>query len=279
MVIRKSGYCNLCLKNVPHTLRLSMLRALDRFAFGLFSLLRLGSWYCEGCEKRSTFLPAYRKGVSEFYGIENPDEKAKRQKIRKQKEARHKHLQKQKEKQHSAEPALNSDSEITRVDKAELLSGPHRKRRGSNPSEKPKTDDQSLNDTVRETAPQEPIGNVLRTDESLLVRKARASRFTEKFRDSVVKRILSGQATIGQMRHELKLSERDLLDWIAESNREKDDRIIELNQTINSLKNIGWDGQFADSTLHAPHGKPTGSTHDPTSVEDSSVVEGRVNPK
>ncbi|MEL7498224.1 MAG: hypothetical protein AAFN77_11480 [Planctomycetota bacterium] len=62
----------------------------------------------------------------------------------------------------------------------------------------------------------QPIGNFIKSEKSLVVRKTRLLRFSEKYRDSIVERILSGNSTLTEVRHEKSLSEREILDWIAD---------------------------------------------------------------
>lgn len=75
---------------------------------------------------------------------------------------------------------------------------------------------QSENDSTREANVDLPVGNFIKNEKSLVVRMTRLLRFSEKYRDSVVERILHGDLTISDIRHEKDLSEREVLDWIAD---------------------------------------------------------------
>ena len=62
----------------------------------------------------------------------------------------------------------------------------------------------------------ESVGNFIKSDKSLVLRRTRLLRYSQKYRDSVVDRLLSGNATIADVRHEKNICERELLDWIAD---------------------------------------------------------------
>jgi hypothetical protein len=89
----------------------------------------------------------------------------------------------------------------------------------------------------------ESVGNFLKSEHSLLMQDRRANKFTQKFRDGTVRKILSGTASIQDVRGELKVSEADLIRWIAELLSRKEQRIEELVTILQSFesmpKNIG----------------------------------------
>ena len=104
----------------------------------------------------------------------------------------------------------------------------------------------------------EPVTNVLRTDQSLVARKSRATRYSEKYREGVIQRLLTGKATMLQIREELNLAEADVIDWLAESFRKKDERIEELLRR----------GRFDDGD--------TMETSRPEPVSSESIIDGAV---
>ena len=226
---QKSGYCNQCLRNVPHLFRMrsGLLKLSNKCTFGLLHAMGFGSWFCAGCDRQVFFLPKYRKGVSDFVEVEE-------------------------DLRHSRRKSKDSSSnQLGGVANQEELIDP------------------SLID-IHDS--HEPIGNVLKSDESLLVRKARASRYSAKFRESVVQRVLSGKATITQIRKELKLSERDILDWLAQSNREKENQIVDLSHQLSEIKKLGWNGPIEP--------QPESDRNDHVRIDqDASIIDGRVNPK
>jgi len=69
----------------------------------------------------------------------------------------------------------------------------------------------------------EPVGNFIK-DQSLVLQSARLHRFTEKFRDSVVDRILAGKVSIGSLTADGDYSESELLSWIADKARRQEDK-------------------------------------------------------
>jgi hypothetical protein len=82
----------------------------------------------------------------------------------------------------------------------------------------------------------ESAGNYIRTSESLVMRRNRAKRYSQKYRDGVVQRLIGGTATISQIGQELDLTERDLVDWIADALAAKQDRIDELMALLRSVQ-------------------------------------------
>lgn len=79
----------------------------------------------------------------------------------------------------------------------------------------------------------EPVGNFLKTDNSLVVRAKRLKRYSAKYRDSVIARVLHGVSTISEVRHDAKLSEAEIVDWIADKYRRME-KEIEVLKTQNS---------------------------------------------
>ncbi len=82
----------------------------------------------------------------------------------------------------------------------------------------------------------ESAGNYIRTTESLVIRRNRAARYSQKYRDGVVQRLISGTSTISQIGQELNLSERDIVDWIADALANKQERIDELMSIMKSVQ-------------------------------------------
>ena len=79
---------------------------------------------------------------------------------------------------------------------------------------------------------QTSAGNYLRNDQSLVMRSARSDRFTEKFRDGIVHRILNGTTTLAEVREQYFLTEQDLIDWMKQSFDRKQKRIDELTERL-----------------------------------------------
>ena len=80
----------------------------------------------------------------------------------------------------------------------------------------------------------ERIGNFIRSDGSLILRKKRSSRYSPKFRSGVVHRLLNGKTNIAQLTVELEVTEADLLSWVAEVVDSRDQRIVELTSLLKS---------------------------------------------
>lgn len=92
--------------------------------------------------------------------------------------------------------------------------------------------------SVEEGSSVESAGNYIRTTESLVMRRNRAKRFSQKYRDGVVQRLIGGTATISQIGQELDVTERDLVDWIADALATKQDRIDELTSILKSFHSL-----------------------------------------
>ena len=213
--MKKIGFCKQCLRNVPHVLYFSwpILRWLNRYPKFARSL-SLTSWHCCGCEKN-------------IFRLRRPD------------------------------PEVTTD--VTSTDMSDVEPWPVRddptQRFGMVLRRKHKT--KAIEPTVEteldQTEPEfEHVGNVTRTDDSLLVRQSRAARYSEKFRDGVVDRVLSGQSSISQIRNELNLSERDLLDWVKDRVTRQDDQIFKLTKIAETVKQLSGDAEsfsFVTSAL------------------------------
>jgi transposase-like protein len=128
--------------------------------------------------------------------------------------------------------------------------------------------EQGLND---QSSSQESIGNYLKSEQSLVMRNQRSQKYSQKFRDASVMRILSGATTFSQARHELGVVENDLIAWIADLLARKQDRIDELAVALKSVQ-----ANFP-LHLHSTPGEP--GEPDLADVEGESVIEGRVTPK
>ncbi len=117
------------------------------------------------------------------------------------------------------------DSETSTVGFAPSWFGENRKTGRGNES------DQSVGDQAAE-----PIGNFLKTEHSLVMQDRRASNFTQKFRDATVLKILSGKALMIDIRHELEVTESDLIRWMADLMNRKQLRIKELAEAVEQLQ-------------------------------------------
>jgi hypothetical protein len=108
----------------------------------------------------------------------------------------------------------------------------------------------------RETRPEvdpaaQPIGNFLLQERSMAAKQERTFPFTEKFRESVIHRLLNGYATIKEVRDELHLSEADLLAWFDDCLQQKQRKIDQLTQLLISVRNAAVD-KLPESNNEAP---------------------------
>lgn len=85
------------------------------------------------------------------------------------------------------------------------------------------------------------VGNFIRSDGSLVLRKKRGGRYSKKFREGVVQRLLTGRTTIAQLTVELEVTEADLLAWIHDVLQARDLRIEELTGLLRSYTRAAAD--------------------------------------
>lgn len=249
--MKKIGFCKQCLRNVPHLLyfRWPIIRILNRWP-GFSHSLPFASWHCCGCEKNTMRLT-------------RPD----------------------------AEVATDVTSTTMdnivpwpdRTDPTQRFGLLFRRKKKAKIVE-PAAENVAQQHTNQETS-FEHVGNVTRSDDSLLVRQARAARYSRKFRDSVVERVLTGKATITQVRNELKLSERDILDWINHRVMRQDEQIGKLTQVVDAVKQLTHDPTLNSATGNANlriHTQESSQEHTSESERfepvrrDGVTIEGRV---
>lgn len=109
----------------------------------------------------------------------------------------------------------------------------------------------------------QPIGNLLKSEKSLVMRSKRLKRFSEKYRDSIVRRLLSGTGTMMQIREEKNISEGELVDWISDLFERMQVRITLLEQSTDA------------STLKRLHSEQSGESV-VDSIPSGPTVEGQV---
>ena len=106
------------------------------------------------------------------------------------------------------------------------------------------------------------VGNFLRSEQSLVQRQRRKSRYSEKFRDDLVLRILNGSTSLQQVRDDHNVSEQDVKDWILDMKQRHSSRLDEIDRLLS---------------------KPTMSSRRPLRIEAPTdqfsrhdVIEGKV---
>ncbi len=116
-------------------------------------------------------------------------------------------------------------------------------------------------------------GNYLKTDRSLVMRSTRLRRFSEKYRDSLVRRLMDGKISIADLRQERNVTEAEILDWIS-------DRFRRLETRIELLKNGNHSPLVIEHEANAEkaHDQPHEPTHFDNAL-DGTVVQGQVKPK
>lgn len=111
-----------------------------------------------------------------------------------------------------------------------------------------------------------PVGNFLKSEQSLVMRSTRLKRFSEKYRDSIVRRLLSGTSTMAQIRQEKNITEGELTDWIADLFERMQARLDSLEETFEANLPIRLLSEHPDV---APA----------KSITTGPTIEGQVNPR
>lgn len=132
----------------------------------------------------------------------------------------------------------------------------------SNPKHDRRRPQASANESLEIEEAFEPVGNFLKAEHSLLRQERRASNFSQKFRDGVVMKILSGKSSIHEVHLELGITETDLTVWIGEMMKRKDQRIDELEKALEAIQ----------SNLHVKITALNKFDLD----SDGTIIEGRV---
>ncbi len=113
------------------------------------------------------------------------------------------------------------------------------------------------------------VGNYLKTEHSLVMRDKRSRKYSQKFRDATVLRILSGGTSLSQARHELDVKENDIVDWIASLFNRKLERINELTIAVQAVR-----AKLPERLQYVLDNSQSGD-----SESGATVVEGRTVPK
>ncbi len=266
--MKKLGYCKQCLRNVPHELffRWPVFRLLNHLP-ELMGRIWVSSWNCCACEKHVFVLRRPLANATVDNAATEMDD---------------------------VRPFVTPRSEASRGMFLRLLF-----RRN--------TDAESLDASGMETESQEEsespasekVGNFLRSDESLILQSTRASRYSRKYREGIVERILAGQATISQIRNELGVSEREVLDWINERVFRQQAKIAKLTQVVKSVQQLTLEtevtagrgelgGPADDSDANSPGSSlrlfedpvvdPASQEGDDKNTIDGSVQQRKTNP-
>jgi len=228
--MKKFGYCKQCLRNVPHELffRWPLFSVLNRFPEFMGGLW-LSSWNCCACEKHVIVL---RRPLDEATTDSSATEMS------------------------DVRPFVTPRSEGSRGMFLRRLF--HRNNPEESDIEQPEME------ATAEAPAGEKVGNFLRSEESLILQSTRASRYTKKYRESIVDRILSGKATITQIRNELGVTERDVLEWLNERVFRQQQKIAKLTQVVKSVQQLTLE---SDSELTAT----SGLAHLSSTPEDDSA--------
>jgi len=175
-----SGFCSSCHKNVPHRRWIAnpIVLMFDMMTIGVVRLFRVGPWYCVHCDNKKIWLPFRNSRAIDYRSAALQNE-----------------TPPTKTRQPTPLPAPSTPAATAAVDNTAA------------PAPAP---------AQAELEPAEPVGNFIKTESSLLMKSTRLNRYSEKYRDAVVRRILSGATSIKMVREEKQLSESEVTDWISD---------------------------------------------------------------
>jgi transposase-like protein len=105
-------------------------------------------------------------------------------------------------------------------------------------SDDEEADDDANSTDLTSSSVTQPVGNFLKSEQSLVMRSARLKRFSEKYRDSIVRRLLSGTSTMAQIRQEKDITEGELTGWIADLFERMQARLDTLEETLETNPDV-----------------------------------------
>ena len=79
-------------------------------------------------------------------------------------------------------------------------------------------------------------GNFIRQNQSLVLQKQRTARFSQKYRDGMIQRLLSGSSRMSQICRDLGITEDDIMIWMADLLQRRDEKIKELGDLLNQQR-------------------------------------------
>jgi len=96
-------------------------------------------------------------------------------------------------------------------------------------------------DKKNESAPipvAQSVGNYIR-DQALVLSSTRIHRYSVKYRDAVVSRLLSGRTTISSLTADGQFTESELISWIADKAKRQSEKSkdLELEIDADSVRN------------------------------------------
>ena len=177
----------------------------DLLTLKLTRFVRLGPWYCVHCDNKVVVLPLRRRDAIDYRSA-----------------------------------ALKTENDPTNFRQQTAptpIAKPAASKLAAPAASKPvpaHAGGQSSKPVVAELETAESVGNFIKA-ESSLVKSTRIQRFSAKYRDAVVRRILSGSASIKQIREEKDLSETEITDWIADLFERQQRKIDALERFKNSI--------------------------------------------
>ncbi len=120
--------------------------------------------------------------------------------------------------------------------------------------------------------PTPPPNGGLKPQTPRKVKSTRSQLYSEKYRDAVAKRIVSGITSIAEVKASLDLPDSDVMDWIKQSFQRKEDRVEMLRDVLMRYQtdNPGFDAEEVMRDINQSHQSEQNSrTNRP--VEDRPV--------
>lgn len=232
---QKIGYCGNCDMNVPHW-RVKA-KGLQEIVCDVLQKLQMGRWHCLKCQK-TRYVLRFINDDAVDYRIDEPsdpvdpfDPTAWLRSVNKlDSDCDMSPLfenQGQQPTQSTVQKTLFAESSSYTLREDPLVVG-EAGHRGTVESGRSVESQQRARGKDPEVAIAEPVGNFIK-EQSLAVNATRMKRFTEKYRDALVERILSGKAQMSWLIADGKCTEAELVSWIDDkAKRESADE----NETI-----------------------------------------------
>ncbi len=79
-------------------------------------------------------------------------------------------------------------------------------------------------------------GNFIRQNQSLVLQKQRTARFSQKYRDGMIQRLLSGSSRMSHICRDLGITEDDVMTWMADLLHRREERIKELEKLLSQQR-------------------------------------------
>ena len=127
------------------------------------------------------------------------------------------------------------------------------------------------------------VGNFIKDEHSLVRRASRLKRFSEKYRDAIIRRVLAGKLTFSQAKQEQDVTEAELIDWIWDLVDRLEDK-VESAKSAHSTPYLNHQKQDTESQENDIPGLVHVTSKVDAQLDDADlgrgpIIEGQVRPK